>query len=1084
VAERSVNVKLRMDVAAYIAGARAATGASRDIEKAARDVRKALNDEEDAAGRLRVAQARLAEVQKDGKAKASALAAAQEEVARASRTLAVAQDNSAAAAARFAQAQKDAATESEKSAKKVEDSMSRMAKRTNAQFDALKFTALTVVLPAAAAAGAAATVGSLALITGGFAALGVAGVAHTAEVQNAVGNLKTRVVDDVRAMSAPLQDDVVGALDDVGEAWKRLGPAVSTAIQDSAPAIEQFTGAATDLAENAMPGIVTAVQSSLPVLQGVRTFAGQAGAGLGEFFANASKGSQGASDGLVVFGGTVRTVESRLGTLFANLANGSAGPLRSLDVMVDQITGGLVDLTAQGSGAMGVLQGFSNAGAGAATVAHGLLAGISALPPQVTSLAGSVGAAGLIMGRFGVDAGRGFDGLGEKVKAAEGGTAKFRTAVSGLAAGAVHPAALAVVALGLGLDMLGQKQQAAAEKTARHAENVRGLTDALRKDSGVIGEHTRMWNADALASKNAAANLGSFGVSMGLAKNAIEGNAGAYKQLNTAANSRITQIGQEAGLSAGQIRNLQEVGEGLLQNGGAYSDVKNKVEQLAGTQISAGRAGSIAVNTLTDAQKALLEEVYNGVGAVGAQVKGQRDAEAVYYASEHALTGLSEAQIRARDATAQHTQAIYDQVNAALGHRGAVLNVQRAMEDYQKVMKDGKATALDRSEAELKLEQAMQQQIAAAGKASAAAAQNVTDRQREQIATQAMNAETVKLANTFAGTLPASLQQTIGKMSATEARAAGLRLGVNNLGQAVYLLPNGKYIAIESNADQQAARMQNLRDKINAIPTHKKSVVEIVTIYKQVGTAAVRTGAGAPDVFHYGPHSADGGLISKSPIRKFAGGGMVDIRGGGLLVGPGTGRSDSILGMSSRGVGAFSNGEYVTPEKQVTPTTLPILEAIRDGRLQGYADGGLIGAAKEALAQVSGGGQFFEDFSFYGNSKNLSAYNDELAGLFYKAHPGFDFNKQSGEPITNWLRGYVAQQTAASTVQQAIQSGTAVKQAPSYSAATSSAASRGQALDVRVFIGNQEITGMVRTEIRKSNRDTRRSVAMGSGAAR
>ncbi|MFI6302177.1 hypothetical protein ACIBCH_09920 [Amycolatopsis thailandensis] len=1065
-ADRSVNVKLKADVAQYMAAMRAAGGATREIEAAAREVRKAHDEEADAAGRVRLAEAQLAKLRADSKTTTFQLVQAEEQLAAAHRRHETAVERTTVATARFEQAQKSAATEAEKSSRRVEDSMSRMAKRTNAQFDALKFTALTVGLPAAAAVGALAVAGSTALIAAGFAGIGVAAVAQTREVQASFNDLRTSVVDDVKAISLPLRGEVVGAIDDVNAAWERMRPAVAAGIQGSAPAIRELTGAATDLAENAMPGLVDSVDHLKPALQGLRTFTGQVGAGFGEFARNASQGAEGASEKMEIFGGTVRTLEARFGSLMANLANGSNGPLRSLDVVVDQVTGGLLDLTAQGSGAMGTLEGFASAGSGAVTVARGLLSGISALPPELTQLVGSVGASGMILSRFGVDAGAGFQGFRDKVKGAEAGTERFKAVVGGLASGAVHPATLAITALGVGLSYLGQKQEEAAEKTARHAENVRGLTDALRKDQGVIGQHTQSWNAEALASKNAASNLSVFGASMGLAKNAIEGNVGAYKQLQTAANSRIAQLGQEMGLSQNAIGALQGITGSLLENGGAYKDVKGAVDQYTRTT----DANGVAVSKMSESQRAAFDAIFNGVGAVGEQTRALREAERAYITSEHALTGLSEAQIRARDATTQHTMAIFDQINASLGHRGAVLNVQQAMKDLEKVNKDGKATSLDRQQAELKLEQAMMQQVAAAGKAAAAANQDKTAKEQEAISTAAMNAEVVKLAGSFSGPLPASLQQAIGKMTATEARAAGLKLGVNNLGQAVYQLPNGKYILIESNADQQAARMQALRDKINAIPTNKKSTVEIVTIYKQVGTAATRTGINAPDVYLYGPHSADGGLVAKSPIRKFAGGGITDIRGGGRLRGGGTPRSDSIMALSTTGPIALSTGEYIIQEEEVGPA-LPLLDFINAGGLRRYAGGGLVGEAKDALSKIRAGGRFFEAFS---DSAGMPSYVDRPDGSSEK-------RLQS-----SWSMDSVARQPRLSLVQQAIQAGTVVTQAPTYvvSQVSGAASADGGEFTGNLYLDNGQFLGMVRGEIRKDKRDTRRSVATRAGVAR
>jgi hypothetical protein len=301
----------------------------------------------------------------------------------------------------------------------------------------------------------------------------------------------------------------------------------------------------------------------------------------------------------------------------------------------------------------------------------------------------------------------------------------------------------------------------------------------------------------------------------------------------------------------------------------------------------------------------------------------------------------------------------------------------------------------------------MQQQIAAAGQLAAANAGQVTDNQRLQIATEAQNREALNLASTWQGALPASLSTAISKMSATEIQSAGLKLSVNNLGQAVVTLPNGKDIVLTSNGAAEIAKMQALRDAINQIPTTKKSTVEIVTIYSQVGTAAVRTGANSPDVYLYGPHSAAGGLLDQAPLRKFARGGLTDVRAGGRVRGSGGPRQDNVRAWSSRGQVALSRGEYVTPESRVNQQTLPMLDAIRSNNT------GLLRAASEAMAAAKGGTRLEEDFSYRGMSGNLATYNDQLASLMYgQTHAdagSADFQSQ----VSSWLSGFIAQQSAA-----------------------------------------------------------------------
>jgi hypothetical protein len=87
-AERTVSVRLKADVAAYMASMRAAGTATQALEKASRDVRTAYNNEADAAGKLRIAQTRLSELRNGEKASALELAKAEEALATAQQNFA------------------------------------------------------------------------------------------------------------------------------------------------------------------------------------------------------------------------------------------------------------------------------------------------------------------------------------------------------------------------------------------------------------------------------------------------------------------------------------------------------------------------------------------------------------------------------------------------------------------------------------------------------------------------------------------------------------------------------------------------------------------------------------------------------------------------------------------------------------------------------------------------------------------------------------------------------------------------------------------------------------------------------------
>lgn len=104
--------------------------------------------------------------------------------------------------------------------------------------------------------------------------------------------------------------------------------------------------------------------------------------------------------------------------------------------------------------------------------------------------------------------------------------------------------------------------------------------------------------------------------------------------------------------------------------------------------------------------------------------------------------------------------------------------------------------------------------------------------------------------------------------------------------------------------------------------------------YKTVQQGTVHSGPQLPGM----PGSARGGLVP-----GYADGGGVQVGPTGLVRGPGTGRSDSILAFFASGaVGRIANTEFVVNAAS-TKRYLPLLTAINQNRIPGFAAGGLAG---------------------------------------------------------------------------------------------------------------------------------------------
>lgn len=166
---------------------------------------------------------------------------------------------------------------------------------------------------------------------------------------------------------------------------------------------------------------------------------------------------------------------------------------------------------------------------------------------------------------------------------------------------------------------------------------------------------------------------------------------------------------------------------------------------------------------------------------------------------------------------------------------------------------------------------------------------------------------------------------------------------LRGLGYRVTHLPNGK-VKISASPGNSLSVIGSVSGAIAALhDRHITLTTEHRTIY---------TGKGGR-----GPNAAGGGLLSALPSQRLATGGEVQFGPNGLLSGPGTGTSDSIVAMFDSGAAArVSNTEFVVNAAS-TRKYLPLLEAINDNRLElpGFKKGGKVSKAEtEARRQATG----------------------------------------------------------------------------------------------------------------------------------
>jgi predicted nucleic acid-binding Zn-ribbon protein len=523
----------------------------------------------------------------------------------------------------------DIADEAEKSGKKTDKSTKDAAKKVERNFSAIQFGALFAGMPLAAAGAAAGTAGSLALVSGGFIALTAVALKSNTQVQESMAELSTHVEDSVQQMAEPLAGDFTDALDKVGEGFDRLQPQVAAAMRNSARDVGILADGVVGLAEEAMPGLVVATNRDTQALQGLSSFLTSTGRGMTDFFVSLSTGSAAAGQDMVILGQITQQLFGFLGQLLANLATNGTPTLSAFGGGLHTIEQILLAVTAAGSPAYAVLMGFISTANGGLAILQLLVSLLGLLPPGLSQFAGELLATSKILGAFGINAFAAFDGLGKKIKETDGFGNKFKTGVSGLVAGALNPATIAVGLLAFGLGVLGQAQQDAAARTAAHRSRVDELATALRQSNGAITGNTRATAAAALADydagdgkRNLLADVRNLAGSQGipLLTDAYLGNRGALDQLKatlqanvdthyhaaSAAELLTTRFGDMRIGAGGTVEALDETGRAnkqlldiVNQEAGTFQQAAEKNRDLAA---ASGEAGS-AAQKLTYEQK-------------------------------------------------------------------------------------------------------------------------------------------------------------------------------------------------------------------------------------------------------------------------------------------------------------------------------------------------------------------------------------------------------------------------------------------------------------------------------------------------
>lgn len=199
---------------------------------------------------------------------------------------------------------------------------------------------------------AAAPLVSAALVGG--VSLGVIGAAAVLQKNNtdvvaSFAALKNQVVTEARGASDQVAPYLAAAGKSLQQEFANLGPELHTAFSFAGPDIKTLTTGVDNLAGNAMPGLVTAMRQSGPIVQGISDILGDLGTTATSVLTSVSSHSQEFRVDLDQIGSLIQNVGSVTGSVLPGLASGFGttadaantflGILKPIAPVVGDITG-------------------------------------------------------------------------------------------------------------------------------------------------------------------------------------------------------------------------------------------------------------------------------------------------------------------------------------------------------------------------------------------------------------------------------------------------------------------------------------------------------------------------------------------------------------------------------------------------------------------------------------------------------------------------------------------------------------------------------------------------------------------------
>lgn len=663
---------------------------------------------------------------------------------------------------------------------------------------------------ASSGAGIAAALGG---VGAAFAGLGVLAASANGDVADSFTDLWGQIVSGAQSAAEPLTPVLTGIAKDFSDLNAEVQPQLREMFAASGPALQALSDGVIGFTRSVMPALSKSVQAQQPVFEAFGGLISDIGQGLSDFLTSVSSEAGSAARSIEAFGGIVRTALGFAGNLLAQLSAHGAPVLERLDALASQLSTSLLGLS---NGALPVL---ASAVGGALDVLSGLLSivggnteTLGSLIAIVLTLTTSFRLLNTVtFGALGAQ----LASIGESIGKAEGASKKLRTGFGVLSSG-FGVATVAAAGIGSALAILGDAQQRAAERAEAHADRVGSLSSALRDSNGAIDGNVRALAAKELQTfktldkeRDLLALAREVGISQGDLVNAYLGNADAQARLNSQLNSMTPSL-----------------------------DEYNRLTS-SGTEAERRRAGSLAI---------LKDAVQQNNGLFGEAVRRNQE-----------LVSASE---QAAAATRDHTAAIAEQMDQALAAASSDLAYRQSLvqlRDAQKQADEAVAAhGLSSQKAQdeiLSLEQAMLRSITAAKEKAVSDNAGKSASDQAKAANAALSAEFQRLATSTSPAAQAALANIVRSMSGTQLAALGATAGVNDVGQAVAVLPGGKTVEIDAEVAEALRKAAEADRALNDAARQRTAFIDVVS-------RATR----GPGIRANVPHAAGGSFYGQRPM--------------------------------------------------------------------------------------------------------------------------------------------------------------------------------------------------------------------------